>query len=321
MKKTVYLTGPTASGKTGRAVALARVLGAEIISADSRQVYRGMDLGSGKDLEEYGSVPYHLIDVADAGEKYNLYRFLSDYRQAENDIVSRGRRAICCGGTGLYLESVIKGIKLPQVPENPKLRDELKACSLGQLTQMLASMKRLHNRSDTDTRARAIRAIEIEKYYLEHPAEALEAKPAPEADPIIIGVEISRDIRREKIRRRLLARLEAGMAGEVEGLLSGGVDPEVLIGYGLEYKYLTLYITGKMAYDDMVSELYTAICQFAKRQMTWFRGMERRGLHIDWLSAGLPEEEFTSRAIEIIRTKEEASSRAGIFHAPHKQRE
>ena len=179
MKKTVYLTGPTASGKTGRAVALARAIGAEIISADSRQVYRGMDLGTGKDLDEYGDVPYHLIDVADAGEKYNLYRYLSDYRRALDDISSRALRAVCCGGTGLYLESVIKGIKLPEVPENPQLREELKQYSLDELTDILASMKRLHNRSDTDTKARAIRASEIEKYYLAHPDEALEAKPSP----------------------------------------------------------------------------------------------------------------------------------------------
>lgn len=304
MKKTIYLTGPTASGKTGRAVALARAIGAEIISADSRQVYRGMDLGTGKDLDEYGDVPYHLIDVADAGEKYNLYRYLADYRCALDDISSRGLRAICCGGTGLYLESVIKGIKLPEVPENPQLREELMQYSLDELTDILASMKRLHNRSDTDTKARAIRAIEIEKYYLAHPDEALEAKPSPEVNPIIIGVDISRELRREKILSRLLARLDAGMTDEVKGLLEAGIDPDVLIGYGLEYKYLTLYALGRMSYDDMVSELYIAICQFAKRQMTWFRGMERRGLHIDWLSASLPEGEFTARAIDIINARE-----------------
>lgn len=305
VKKTVYLTGPTASGKTSRAVLLAKALDGEIISVDSRQVYRGMDLGTGKDLAEYDGVAYHLIDVADAGEKYNLYRYLKDYRTVETSLRQHGRRIIACGGTGLYLESVINGINLPEVPVNEKLRTDLSGLSLDRLTEILAGMKRLHNRSDTDTVARAIRAIEIETYYQSHPDEAATAQPSPEKDPVIIGVDIDRETRRQRIFDRLEQRLAQGMIEEVRGLVDKGVDPGVLLGYGLEYKYITLFVLGNIDYGKMKEDLYTAICQFAKRQMTWFRGMKRRGFEIEWLPFDMPDGEFVDTVKDIVAGKED----------------
>lgn len=294
-KKLIVITGPTASGKTSKAVAVARRLGGEIISADSRQVYRGMDLGTGKDLEEYGEVPVHLVDVAPAGSKYNLHRFLDDSRNAISEIRGRGLYPIMCGGTGLYLESVLNGLVLPEVPENKDLRESLKGKSLVELTEMLASMKTLHNTTDVDTAQRAIRAIEIETYYLDHPEAAKAAKPHPIENYVLIGVDIPREDRRRRISERLRQRLEAGMVREVEGLLALGVKAEDLIYYGLEYKYLTLYATGKISFECMVRELEIAIHQFAKRQMTWFRGMERRGFSIVWIPYDLPADEFAER--------------------------
>lgn len=290
----IAVVGPTASGKTRRAVELARALGGEIISADSRQVYRGMSIGTGKDLCEYGEIPYHLIDIADAGEKYNLHRYLRDFNAAYNDVLERGRVPVICGGTGMYLENAIRGIRLPEVPENPDLRKELEGKSLEELTAILAAMKSLHNNTDTDNVKRAVRAIEIQKYYDEHPEESELAtmENARPLDCVVIGLDIPRDIRRAKITTRLKARLEEGMAEEIRNLLDSGIPAADLIYYGLEYKYVTLYVTGALSYDEMFKQLETAIHQFAKRQMTWFRGMERRGIHIHWLPYDIPEEEL-----------------------------
>lgn len=290
----IAVVGPTASGKTRRAVELARALGGEIISADSRQVYRGMSIGTGKDLCEYGEIPYHLIDIADAGEKYNLHRYLRDFNAAYNDVLERGRVPVICGGTGMYLENAIRGIRLPEVPENPDLRKELEGKSLEELTAILAAMKSLHNNTDTDNVKRAVRAIEIQKYYDEHPEESELAtmENARPLDCVVIGLDIPRDIRRAKITTRLKARLEEGMAEEIRNLLDRGIPAADLIYYGLEYKYVTLYVTGALSYDEMFKQLETAIHQFAKRQMTWFRGMERRGIHIHWLPYDIPEEEL-----------------------------
>lgn len=295
----IVITGPTASGKTRRAVDVARAVGGEIISADSRQIYRGMDLGTGKDLEEYGEVPYHLIDMAPAGYKYNLYEYLRDYDAAECKVRQNGKVPVVCGGTGLYVESVLNGLQLPEVPANPELRQVLEGKSLADLTEMLASMKTLHNVTDVDTAKRAMRAIEIETYYREHPEAAQGAVPHPRTCALVIGVDIPRDDRRARISARLRTRLESGMVDEVRRLIADGINPADLIYYGLEYKYLTLYVTGKLAYDEMCLQLETAIHQFAKRQMTWFRGMERRGWHIHWLPYDMPAEEFTGRVLEL----------------------
>lgn len=296
----LVITGPTASGKTGRAVDCARRFDGEIISADSRQVYRLMDLGTGKDLEEYGDVPYHLIDILPAGYKYNLYEYLRDESRARAEILSRGRQPVLCGGTGLYVESVLKGLRLPEVPENPALRRELAGRPLAELTTMLSAMKTLHNVTDVDTAQRAIRAIEIATYYAAHPDEAEQARPHPVTDAVIVGVDIDRENRRRRISARLTDRLQKGMVEEVERLLASGIPAEDLIYYGLEYKFLTLYVTGRLSREEMVSQLEIAIHQFAKRQMTWFRGMERRGFTIHWLPFDMPRQEFTDRVAELL---------------------
>ncbi|MBD5266915.1 MAG: tRNA (adenosine(37)-N6)-dimethylallyltransferase MiaA [Bacteroides sp.] len=297
------IVGPTASGKTGRAVDLAHAFDGEIISGDSRQVYVGMDLGTGKDLDEYGDVPYHLIDILPAGEKYNLYGYLRDYEKAVAEIEMRKKLPILCGGTGMYVESALTGMRLPEVPENKELRESLKGKTLEELAQILASMKTLHNVTDIDTEKRAIRAIEIQTYYKEHPDEAPSqgSNDSPgRRSFLVVGVDIDRENRRRRISERLCKRLDSGMVDEVRGLIESGVDPENLIYYGLEYKYLTLYVTGKMTYSQMVEELEIAIHQFAKRQMTWFRGMERRGIPITWLPYDLSQEEFVERVKALI---------------------
>ena len=286
----VSVVGPTACGKTSLAVELAlAVPAAEIISADSRQVYRGMDIGTGKDIAEYTrngvTVPSHLLDIVDAGEKYNLFEFQRDFLSSYEDIRQRGAFPVMCGGSGLYVESVLKGYRLLPVPENPSLRAELEEKSLEELTALLATYKQLHNNTDTDSKKRAIRAIEIEEYYRTCPVEE---RYFPQINALTVGVMVDRGVRRERISRRLRERLENGMVDEVKRLLDGGLLPEQLIYYGLEYKYLTLYLTGAMTYDDMVSGLEIAIHQFAKRQMTWFRGMEKRGVKIHWLDGSLP---------------------------------
>lgn len=299
----IVITGPTASGKTARAVHLAKAIDGEIISADSRQIYRGMDIGTGKDLEEYGDVGVHLIDICPAGYKYNLFEFLRDFSIAKRDIESRGKKPILCGGTGLYVESVLKGLSLPEVPCNAELRKSLEGKSLEELTHILSSMKMLHNVTDVDTAKRAIRAIEIQTYYNEHPEAASQAEPHPLADALVIGVDIDRESRRQRITRRLHDRLENGMVDEVRKLLDSGITPDDLIYYGLEYKFLTLYLTGQLKYDEMVTKLEIAIHQFAKRQMTWFRGMEHRGFPITWLSFKLTPEHFTNNVIELIHNQ------------------
>ena len=288
----ITILGPTACGKTKLAVHLAaRLADAEIISADSRQVYRGMDIGTGKDLADYTIggrvIPFHLINICEAGEKYNLFRFQQDFHAAYDDILSRHRQPILCGGTGLYIESVLKGSKMEAVPENPALREQLKDCSLQELRTILEGYKTLHNVTDLDTTKRAIRAIEIQAYYREH--GTLE-RDFPAIDSFIVGVSIDRELRRQHISERLRHRLEQeDMVGEVRRLLEH-VHAEDLIYYGLEYKYLTLYCLGQLSYDEMVRQLEIAIHQFAKRQMTWFRGMERRGFKINWLDGTLPLE-------------------------------
>lgn len=297
-KPLIAIVGPTASGKTSRAVAIAKALNGEIISGDSRQVYRSMDLGTGKDLEEYGDVAYHLIDICEAGEKYNLHRYVSDFRRALSDIESRGRQPVLCGGSGMYVENALSGIVLPEVPENPELRHNLEGKTLAELEWILRRYKSLHNTTDVDTAKRAIRAIEIEEYYREHPEESAlsDRGRARRLDSVIIGIDVPRDVRRSRISRRLQDRLERGMVDEVRMLIDSGVNPEDLIYYGLEYKYLTLYVIGKLSYEEMVGQLEIAIHQFAKRQMTWFRGMERRGFKINWIPYDASEEEFISVA-------------------------
>lgn len=301
--QSIAITGPTASGKTSKAVALAKALNGEIISADSRQVYTGMDLGTGKDLEEYGNIPYHLIDLLPAGEKYNLHRFITDFNKAYTDILNRGKFPVICGGTGMYLENALTGVKLPDVPENDVLRKSLAGKSLEQLTEILSKIKTLHNITDVDTCKRAIRAIEIQTYYKEHPelAEKADRSSAQPIDSFIILVDIPREERRKRISERLDARLEAGMVEEVRELLNSGINAEDLIYYGLEYKYLTLYVTGELSYIEMRNQLEIAIHQFAKRQMTWFRGMERRGFKLHPIPYNLTDSEFVEAVKMLIK--------------------
>ena len=326
----ITILGPTASGKTPVAASLAARIGGEIISADSRQVYRRMDIGTGKDLADYIisppaphlsplSIKYHLIDICEPGTKYNLFQYQQDFFDAYQDIRSRGAVPILCGGTGLYIEAVLKGYKLSPVPQNQELRNRLEGKSLDELTAILEDLKakngsNMHNKTDVDSCQRAIRAIEIESAiadYREHGGTEVRGREnsnlvppiprtlVPPIDSLIIGIDIDRELRREKITRRLKARLDEGMVDEVRGLLDEGIAPEDLIYYGLEYKFLTEYITGETTYDEMFSRLEIAIHQFAKRQMTWFRGMERRGFKINWIDATLPMEEKIERIIKL----------------------
>ena len=293
------ITGPTASGKTSKAVALAKAIDAEIISADSRQIYRGMDLGTGKDLADYDGVPYHLIDICDAGYKYNLYEYLRDYREAYADIRSRGKNVILCGGTGLYVESVLKGIELPQVPQNPELRESLKDKTLDELTAILSQMKTLHNSTDVDNCKRAIRAIEIQTYYQQNPHLEVVTKPHPIDNALVIGVDIDVENRRRRITERLQARIDQGMIDEVKRLIDSGISPDDLIYYGLEYKFVTQHVIGETSREEMFRLLEIAIHQFAKRQMTWFRGMERRGFHIEWLPWNMSDAQFVQEVLKL----------------------
>jgi tRNA dimethylallyltransferase len=294
------ILGPTASGKTALAAHLAYEIDGEIISADSRQVYRGMDIGTGKDLSDYEikgrHIPYHLIDIRDAGEKYTLFHYQQDFHRVFRDIADRKKIPILCGGTGLYMESVLKGYRLLDVPENPALRASLSRKTLEELTEILASYKKMHNSTDTDTKKRAIRAIEIADYQAKQQAEELTFDPI---DSLIIGIDIDRELRRQNISSRLKKRLDEGLIDEVKQLLQSGVTVEDLLYYGLEYKFVTLYVIDSLSYDEMFAQLETAIHQFAKRQMTWFRGMERRGFTIHWIDAALPLDEKVGKCLEL----------------------
>ena len=302
MAETISIIGVTASGKTSLAVKLAYETGGEIISADSRQIYRRMDLGTGKDISEYTcngkQIPYHLIDICEPGYKYNLYQYKRDFTNALKDIQSRGKLPIICGGTGLYIETVLKGYAMPEVPENKELRDSLADKTLEELTAILSQYKTLHNTTDVDSCKRAIRAIEIAEYYKTLPQPELEDTPL---DTLLVAIDIDRETRRSNISKRLHQRLEDGMVAEVESLLNEGIAPEDLIYYGLEYKYLTEYVIGKTTYEQMVSGLEIAIHQFAKRQMTWFRGMERRGFKINWIDYNLSLDEKVARILDLTK--------------------
>ena len=300
----ITIVGPTASGKTTLAASLASRLDTEIISGDSRQVYRRMDLGTGKDLDDYNvngrQIPYHLIDIVEPGYKYNVFEYQRDFLEAYRQIHEKGKLPILCGGTGMYIESILKGYRLLPVPENPTLRASLEGKPLDELTQILSTYKKLHNSTDVDTPKRAIRAIEIEEYYRQQPVEEREF---PTLKSLIVGIDIDRELRREKISRRLKQRLEEGMIEEVRALMDEGIAPEDLIYYGLEYKFLTMHVTGQLTYEEMFLQLETAIHQFAKRQMTWFRGMERRGFTIHWLDAEMDNPKKIQRIIDLMNSK------------------
>ena len=294
MTKMITILGPTACGQTSLAAALAADIHGEIISGDSRQVYRGMDIGTGKDLADYRvgdiCVPYHLIDIVEPGTKYNVYQYQRDFMRAYDDIVGRGVTPVLCGGSGLYLEAVLRGYRMAPVPENKQLRQSLEGKTLAELTEMLDGIKsrkgqKMHNTTDVDTAKRAIRAIEIELYQDEHPEETEDIQPV---DSLVIGLQIDVEQRRERITRRLKARFDEGMADEIRRIIDSGVAPEDLIYYGLEYKYVTEYVIGQRDFEETFRLLEIAIHQFAKRQMTWFRGMERRGVAIHWIDSSLP---------------------------------
>lgn len=305
----ITILGPTASGKTALAAALAYKIGAEIISADSRQVYSGMTVGTGKDLDDYvvngRQIKYHLIDIARPGDKYNIYEYQRDFHKVYAELAQRGVMPILCGGSGLYIETVLKGYSLSTVPQNPELRQRLSGKTLEELTEILVDLKArnnscMHNRSDVDTAQRAVRAIEIEEYNLHHPSSNTEFPPV---ESVIIGVDIDRESRRSRITERLRQRLEHGLVEEVEGLLESGVSAEDLIYYGLEYKYVTEYVTGRTTRDEMFKGLEIAIHQFAKRQMTWFRGMERRGFTINWVDWHMSMDEKLEYIMKLIVTQ------------------
>lgn len=301
--ETIAVVGPTASGKTRRAVAIAKEFDGEIISADSRQVYRDMTLGTGKDLEEYGDIPYYLIDICEPGEKYNLHRYLTDFHIAYNDILDRGKCPVICGGSGMYIENALKGIRMPEVPRNEELRNSLKDKDLNALTIILRQYKTLHNSTDIDTVQRALRAIEIEEYYIEHPEDARQTKAeeCKRLEALVIGVSIPREDRRRLISERLRSRIDNGMLEEIRMLLRRGISPDDLIYYGLEYKYLTQHVIGLLTFDEMFVGLETAIHQFAKRQMTWFRGMEKRGIKINWIPYNITNDEFVDMVKDLIK--------------------
>lgn len=291
----ITIVGPTASGKTSLAVHVALSYDTEVISADSRQFYVGMDLGTGKDLADYTvgekTVPYHLIDIRPAGYRYNIYEYQKDFHRVYEDMLRRGKLPVLCGGSGLYVESVLKGYEMHDVPENPELRARLRGKSLEELTEILKGYKTLHNTTDTDTAQRAIREIEIRDYYRTHAASLTAYPPVPS---LVVGTKVDRDVRRERISRRLQQRLDDGMLDEIRRLLDSGIRPDDLIYYGLEYKYLTLHLIGRLSYEEMFRQLETAIHQFAKRQMTWFRGMERRGTLIHWIDTTHPMDEMVA---------------------------
>jgi len=294
--------GPTATGKTSFAAYLAYHLNGEIISADSRQVYRGMNMATGKDFKDYivngETIPHHMVDIVDPGYEYNVYEFQHDFLKTYEDIITREKLPILCGGTGMYIESVLKGYKLINVPGNPKLRSELEEISKEELVKLLKSFKTPHNITDIKDRKRLVRAIEIQHYYNDHPEIDTSF---PEIENIIFGLRFERQIIRERITERLKKRLNEGMTDEVRNLLDKGLNPEQLKFYGLEYKYLTQYVTGEISYQEMFGLLNTAIHQFAKRQMTWFRKMEKAGHKIYWIDGNLSMKTKVKSALEIIR--------------------
>ena len=294
----ITIVGPTATGKTAFAAKLASAINSEIISADSRQVYRDMTIGTGKDLADYivngNQIPYHLVDIVEAGYQYNVYEFQRDFLLAFKTISKKGKLPILCGGTGLYVEAALKGYKMLEVPVNDTLRAELENKSLEELAEILKKYKPLHNTSDIETKRRAIRAIEIADYYRNNEVANIDY---PQINSLVVGIDISREERRQRISQRLRRRLEEGMIAEIQHLLDKGLSPESLIYYGLEYKFVTNYLLGNLTYDELYAQLEIAIHQFAKRQMTWWRGMERRGIKIHWIDAMLPNEE----KVEIVK--------------------
>jgi len=303
----ISIIGATATGKTGLAVALADRMSSEIISADSRQVYRHMDIGTGKDLDEYSlnghHIPYHLIDIREAGEKYNLFEYQRDFNRCYEEIKSRSLNCpIACGGTGLYIESVLTGYQLVPVPEDKVLRKVLESCTMSELEERLKTIVNVHNTTDFDTKKRAIRAIEIAEYNRSHQLEKTTSEPI---NSLIIGMEISRELRRERITHRLHERIDQGMIHEVEQLLDSGIPPENLLYYGLEYKFVTLFLEHKLSKEEMIKQLEIAIHQFSKRQMTWFRGMERRGFHIQWLPVTDSIENRVNQIVDLLNIEED----------------
>lgn len=300
----ILVTGPTASGKTSLAVALANRLKGEVISADSRQVYRGMDIGTGKDYDDYiidgERIPCHLIDIAEPGYKYNVFEYQRDFFKVYKSLKERKVFPVVCGGSGMYADSIIKGYKMIEVPPDSGLRTRLEKKSLEELTGILSSMKNLHNVTDVDTKKRAIRAIEIEHYSRNKKANRSQM---PELNSLVIGVSLDRDVRRRRITERLRKRLESGMIEEVEGLLKKGIDPDMLVYYGLEYKYITLYLQGQLSYEKMANDLEVAIHQFAKRQMTWFRGMEKKGTRIHWIDGELLMDEKINKVFDLMKVE------------------
>ncbi len=301
MHDILVITGPTATGKTRLAALVADRLGGEVVSADSRQVYRGMDIGTGKDLSDYivdgRRVPVHMVDIVDAGYRYNVYEYQRDFLKVFGEMTARGAFPVVCGGSGMYVDSIVSGYRLIQVPVNGQLRAMLAGRSLDELTDILAQYKSLHNKTDVDTVKRAVRAIEIADYYAHHPVDE---SPFPVRSPLVTAVFFDRETRRQRISARLRSRLEGGMIEEVQRLVAAGVNPDDLIYYGLEYKYVTLYLLNRLNYDEMVQKLEVEIHRFAKRQMTWFRGMERRGITINWIDGQLPEEEKAELIISMI---------------------
>lgn len=298
----ITILGPTASGKTAVAASLAHAIDAEILSADSRQVYRNMNIGTGKDLNEYciegKNIPYHLIDIVDAGTAYNVFQYQHDFFTAYQNIISRKKNAVLCGGSGLYIQSVLRAYHLPEVPENKELRKELEKKSMEELETILRSMQAVHNKTDFDTKKRAIRAIEIATYNKEHPADKTDF---PHIHSLVVGIRYTREQERQRITQRLEKRLKEGMIEEVRSLLNMGLSVEQLLYYGLEYKFITQYLIGAFCYEEMERRLNTAIHQFAKRQMTWFRKMEREGILIHWIDGEMPLNKKVETIINLIR--------------------
>jgi tRNA dimethylallyltransferase len=298
----LVITGPTASGKTALAVAMAKKLGGEVISADSRQVYKGMNLGTGKDYSDYqidGTwIPFHLIDIAEPGYKYNVFEYQRDFIKVYEDLKFRKVFPVICGGSGMYADSIITGYKMVEVPPDSGLRAELEKKPMEELREILATFKNLHNTTDIDSKKRVIRAIEIEHF---NSYRQKETNELPKVNSLVVGIMFDRETRRERISSRLKQRLDDGMVDEVKNLIKLGVNPETLIYYGLEYKYITLYLTGRLSFEKMVKDLETAIHQFAKRQMTWFRGMEKRGTRINWIDGNLPAGEKVEKVMGLLR--------------------